>query len=450
MPALPTHSKLLAFLVFAAALSAGRAAPSGDTLPRPLTLRAAVAFALAHNPGLRRVREQIAEQEGVVVEANAQERPTVQANSSYAYTQPRLIESIPGFPEVPVPDANAWQVGVTVRQLVYSGGAVQARVSGARERTAAARSAMTAAVNQTVFAVEQDFFGVLLARQEIRVQQEALRVLQRESEQARVRRKAGTGSDFEVMRADVAVANARPALIRAENAFRSRQDALRTDMGVDTGAADDEPALDLQGRLAAATVKVSLADAIRTARARRPELQTDQRLIAAARDDVSAARAGLRPDVSVVGGYELNKRAYSAGLGETLNGFTLGAQVEWPIFDGRATRGRVGQASARVAQAIASRDELRLQIDLQVRNAHRALGEASDLLSSARQVIGEAVESLRLAQTRVTAGTATQLDVLTAQAALTQARSNLSQAEYDYIVGLARLRLAMGTSSVAE
>lgn len=70
--------------------------------------------------------------------------------------------------------------------------------------------------------------AVLLARELIKVQEKAIRVLEKESEQARVRRKAGTGSDFEVLRSNVAIANARPALIRARNAYRSQQDALRT------------------------------------------------------------------------------------------------------------------------------------------------------------------------------------------------------------------------------
>lgn len=342
-------------------------------------------------------------------------------------------------------------VNLVVRQLFYSGGGVEARVRSSRERVEAARSAMTGAINQTIFAVEERFNDVLLARELIKVQEEAIRVLEKECEQARVRRKAGTGSDFEVLRANVAIANARPALIRARNAYRSRQDALRTILGAKAEPNDDEQTeLDVQGQLVIPQTSFGLADAIRAARTHRPELLADERVIAAAKEEVEFAKAGKRPQVSLVGGYQVRKATYAGSFGETLNGFTVGAQVDWSIFDGRATQARIKQASAQTAQAMAARDELALRIDLEVRNAHRSISEATDLLDSAQKVIEEAAESLRLAQARLSAGTANQLDVLAAQSALTEARSNLSQAQRDYAVSVAQMRQATGTSSVQE
>jgi outer membrane protein TolC len=408
-------------------------------------LDAALAYSLAHSPGLRRVSQQLAQQEGVLLEASARRRPNVGVGGSYGYTEPRQFEGFPGFPNVPLPDSNAWQVNLAVRKMVYSGGGVEARVRSARERLEAARSTMTGAINQTIFAVEKSFYDVLLTREQIKVHEEAIRVLEREGEQARVRRKAGTGSDFEVLRANVAVANARPALIRARNAYRSGQDALRTVLGATAEPTDDDATdLDVQGQLEVARVSLGLADAIRAARTRRPELLSDERIIAAAREEVEFAKAGKRPQVSLVGGYSVRKATYAGSFGETLNGFTVGAQVDWSIFDGKATEARIKQATAQTAQAVAARDELALRIDLEVRNAHRKVAEAADLLDSAQKVIEEAAESLRLAQARLAAGTANQLDVLAAQSALTEARSNLSQAQRDYAVSAAQMRQATG------
>jgi len=435
-------------LVTALSYAAEPAAPT--MLPRPLTLDAALAYALAHSPGLRRVSEQLAQQEGVLLEASARRRPSVGVGASYEYTEPRQFEGFPGFPDVPLPDPNAWRVNLAVRQLVYSGGSVDARVRSSRERVEAARSTMTGAINQTIFAVEESFYDVLLARELIKVQEEAIRVLEKESEQARVRRKAGTGSDFEVLRANVAIANARPALIRARNAYRSRQDALRTIVGAKAEPNDDEQTdLDVQGQLVIPPASFGLADAIRAARIHRPELLAD-RVIAAAKEEIEFAKAGKRPQVSLVGGYQVRKATYAGSFGETLDGFAVGAQVDWSIFDGRATQARIKQASAQTAQAMAARDELVLRIDLEVRNAHRKVAEAADLLDSAQKVIEEATESLRLAEARLSAGTANQLDVLTAQSALTEARSNLSQAQRDYAVSVAQLRQATGASTVQE
>jgi outer membrane protein TolC len=222
-------------------------------------------------------------------------------------------------------------------------------------------------------------------------------------------------------------------------------------LGADADVGNFGPTdLAVEGQLAAPPLEIELGQAITAARARRPELSTDDRLIAAAHEEIKSAAAARKPQVSLVGGYELRKATYAGSLGETLNGFAVGAQVDWAIFDSHATKARVRQATAREAQAIAVRDELKLQIDLEVRQAHRSLTEASRLQASADRVIGEASESLRLAQAKVSAGTATQLDVLTAQSALTQAQMNRSQAQHDYALSAARLRRAMGTSLRVE
>ena len=59
-------------------------------------------------------------------------------------------------------------------------------------------------------------------------------------------------------------------------------------------------------------------------------------------------------------------------------------------------------------------------------------------------MVEQADEALRLAKVRYSAGTATQLDVLTSQVELTRARLNQLQAYYRYNVAMAVLRKAMG------
>ncbi len=79
-----------------------------------------------------------------------------------------------------------------------------------------------------------------------------------------------------------------------------------------------------------------------------------------------------------------------------------------------------------------------------MRSALSSLQEAAELAEAAVKVVGQAEESLRLANARYSAGSATQLDVLQAQVALTQARDNQLQANYSYNVALANLRRALG------
>jgi len=406
-------------------------------LPLPLTLDAALDYAFAHNPNLRRVQEQIREQEGVLVEVRSARLPTLAASGGYNRIDDRLLESS-------VAADRSWSVSATVSQLLYSGGGPQARVRGQREQLEAARLAFQAVLNDTLLAVRQQFYGVLLDRELIGVQEEAITVLETELANARHRRDAGSGSDFDVLRAEVAVANARPALIRARNDYRVAQDRLRSTLGAAAPQEDRITDLQVTGELALPVRSVALVDAVTQARAQRPELQQQARLLSAAEQGVKSARSGYQPTVSAVAGYEVTKPSLVTSPRHSLDGWTAGVQASWNIFDGRATAGRVAQARSRVNQTEWSARELSLAVEVEVRRAHASLIEATELLASSEQVVTQARESLRLAQARFGAGTATQLDVLSAQSALTAARSNLAQAQHDYAVALATLQRATG------
>jgi outer membrane protein TolC len=203
--------------------------------------------------------------------------------------------------------------------------------------------------------------------------------------------------------------------------------------------------LDVQGSLALPHRNVDLESALSAARAQRPELARQNRLIAAAEQGVTSARSGYLPTVSAIAGYEWVGPSFIATPDNRLEGWTAGVQGSWAIFDGRATGAKVRQSQSRLKQAKLSETELELAVDLDVRQAFSSLTEADELLISSEKVVDQARESLRLAQARLQAGTATQLDILQAQSALTDARSNLAQAQYSYIVATFSLQRAVGS-----
>jgi outer membrane protein TolC len=84
------------------------------------------------------------------------------------------------------------------------------------------------------------------------------------------------------------------------------------------------------------------------------------------------------------------------------------------------------------------------EIELNVRTQYSQFIEATEVLESQKKVQEQAEETLRLAAARSSAGTGTQLDVLSAQTSLTEARSTQVQALHDYDVARARLERAMG------
>jgi outer membrane protein len=163
---------------------------------------------------------------------------------------------------------------------------------------------------------------------------------------------------------------------------------------------------------------------------------------------VTTARSAYYPNLQAFGSYQWDGYSYAnAGLGNpTVNGWTFGLQSTWSIFDGRATDGRVRQAKSLLEQARIAKASEDLEIDVEVRQAMSSLQEAAELVDASKQTIDQAAEALRLADAKFHAGSATQLDVLTSQVSLTQAKTDQLTANYNYLVALANVRKAIGLS----
>jgi outer membrane protein TolC len=405
--------------------------------PHPLTLDAALAYGAAHNTTLLRVREQIREREGVFIETNARRLPSVAASGEYA-RQDRELLTLPTY------DNESWTLQVTASQVLYAGGGIRAGTRAAREQVEAARLAYQAQLNDTLLAIHENFAAVLLDRELIGVHEEAIAVLENELANARARREAGTGSEFDVIRANVAVANARPGLIQARNTYRTAQDKLRQVLGAPAVPGGTPTELGVEGTLLDRADPPLLGAALDAANSRRPELLRQKHLVVAAERGITVARAGYQPTVSAYAGYAWASSPLSARYADRLDGWTAGVKSDWAIFDGRATAGKVRQARSLAEQARLATHELALAIDVEVRQSHSTVLEAIELLDASEKTVEQAEESLRLARARQQAGTATQLDVLSAQSALTEARSTRSQARYGQVVALAALRRAIG------
>ena len=159
---------------------------------------------------------------------------------------------------------------------------------------------------------------------------------------------------------------------------------------------------------------------------------------------IITAKAGSKPSVQAFAGYELTSRVETRNAGDYVNGALAGVQMSWPIFDGFLTKGRVDEAKARRGKAAEAKAETTRVIALQVRSAWTDLRTAQSVLTAQTENIKKAVRSLELATSRYKVGAGTQIDVLNAQTALTEARGSYVDALRNYSVARATLIRATG------
>jgi outer membrane protein TolC len=431
---------LLAFTAIASSTLFAAPDPGRDVPPR-LDLPGAIGFALENNFEIRQARERIKQQEGLLVEVRARSIPN--ADLSYYYTKFDKTRLEP-FQRTTNQD---WAVELTVTQSLFAGGSISSSVAAQKYRREAALLELHSVINNALFAVRERFYSVLLAKKKISVAEQSLNLLEEQLKTVRDRYEAGTLSKFDLLRSEVAVANGRPPLIRARNTFRISIEELRQVLGFATMSPSNVTQVpEFLGELIYEPTAVDLPAAIDSARANRPELQQLSKLEQAADKNVTVARGTYWPSLGVGAGYQIKKSAANNELDNTRNGWSAIVQGNWAIFDGRATAGRVAQARSALSQVKLTTAEQQLAVDVEVRRAHSTLQEAAELVTASKAVVGQAEESVRLAKARFDAGTATQLDVLQAQVALTDARTNEVEALYNHSVALASLRKAMGVA----
>jgi len=428
-------ASLLATPPAVAQLNDGKPDPD-FAVPAALDLPYALAFALDNNFAIRQAKERIREQEGVVLEVRSARIPNVSASAVYQRNE-REIGS--------AGDDRTWSFDITARQTLFAGGGVTAGVRSQQYALDAAILALRAIVNDALLEVRTRFYTVLVNRQKIKVQEQNVELIERQLQDVRNRYEAGTVSNFEVLRAEVAVANAQVPLITARNDYRLAIEELRRALGFTTAREPDVAKVpEFLGTLDFTPTAFDLRSALATAREQRPDFLRLRKLQNAAEQGIVARRAGYYPNLALYGSYESRKAPGLNNFSDNRDGVAIGLASTWNIFDGRATAGRVAQARSFLEQTRLAVAEAQLSVDVEVRRAISTFQQASELAEASKKVVEQAEEAVRLATARYNAGTATQLDVLTSQVDLTTARLNQVEAYYAYNVAVASTRRAMG------
>ena len=159
---------------------------------------------------------------------------------------------------------------------------------------------------------------------------------------------------------------------------------------------------------------------------------------------VKAAKAGYLPSVNLNAGPSLNFEL-RPGSSRT-PGISAGVSASWNIFDSGVTKAQVDSAKTDLEVAQLTLDRDRENVDLALRQAYFTMRAAEDQLRSTRDAVGQAEEDYYIAREKYRAGEGIMLDVLDAQKALSEARLQHIQAQYDYVTGKAAVENAMGIS----
>ncbi|AXQ29970.1 TolC family protein [Solimonas sp. K1W22B-7] len=253
---------------------------------------------------------------------------------------------------------------------------------------------------------------------------------------ARDQRQAGVASGVDVARAQTAVAQDRYALSEAETGIaRSRLQLQRA-----TVLPMDAP-LQLGGRLDGVDgAALTAGQALEVARASRAELAAIDATLKQADAEVHAAQRRSWPTLSLFADYG---QSSSTPVRSEEDTYRYGASLELPIYSGGALRAGEDAARLRLEQQRAQAEDLRRQVEQDVRLALVTVDNTAEQVKAAVSARDLANRELQLARDRFLNGVANNVDVVSAQASLARARSQ-------YIAALAAHQQARVNLAAAQ
>ena len=420
------------FLMTGAFLFCAFSSLSGEEVEkgaRLLTLAESIEVALENNVEVLIKKEEIKGAAAGIKEAKSFMLPRLDANAGYYnyYDYPSLDYE------------ENYQANVSLTQILYAGGRLINRFRQSELNLEVVGERQNRTRQEVIFKVKKSFYGVLLADEFVRINQETLSLAEEQLRIAGERYRAGEVSNYDVLRAEVETAKVKPDLVKAENSFKITQNQFKFTIGLDL----DAP-VKLKGEFAYLPAEINLDDAFAAAFAMRPELKEMEVSMEIGELGVEIAKGGSKPAVSLtVGNYWDEKSPFPAR--NEWDDYRIGVvSVNIPIFDGLEARAKTLEALARLNAVKISQKNLIEKIRLEVEDAFSSLKAALEVVASQIMNVDRAGKGLEIMLVRYKEGKAAQLDLLDAQVTLSRAKVTHAQSIYDYVIAEANLKLAMG------
>ncbi len=278
------------------------------------------------------------------------------------------------------------------------------------------------------------YYSLQNSDQQARIYEAAVINAQQSLRDAQNLERAGVGTKFDVLSAQVQLANQIQSLTNAKRDQRTNQrllgQLLNLPQSANVTAADPVQI--------AGIWELSLEDSIVLAYKNRAELE--QLLVQGeiAEQNRRIAISAISPQVSVFFDYNVSD-AFDDSL-RPVNGYSLGARLQWNLFDGGNATYSAAQSEVDQAIAQANFAQERNQVRVNVESSFFNLQANFENIQTARLGLDQAKEALRLARLRFKAGVGTQTDVINSETSLSTAEGNLVQAIIGYNQALASLQ----------
>jgi len=405
-----------------------------------LTLRDAVSRALRYNLGTIESGENVTTARGQRLLALSNLLPQVSAGVTESVEQTSVavlgIKNVPQIPRVIGPFSYS-SADASVSATLFNFSSIQ-RFRAARTAEDAAKLSYQDTLDAVTLVVGNSYLQVIEAGSRVEAQAAQVRNAKALYDQALDSFQAGTAPKIDVTRTEVQLHTEQYSLSVARNNFDIAKLSLARAIGLPLGQqfdlADTLPYADINPP----TVDEALKQAYNSRSDFRSALDSQK----AAERDLSAARGERYPVIAMNGDYS----DVGATFGHSNGNFAVEAGVRVPLFTGGRIKGDITEAQASLRQRKAEAENVRGQIDYDVRTAYLNLNAAKEQVDVGKQNVDLANESLARSKDRFTSGVTDSVEVVQAEQALASANDQYITSVYNHSLAKLELARALGVA----
>jgi len=393
---------------------------------KPLSLVDVTEAALCHNPQTREVYASAKVQAAQVGVARSLFFPSVTDTISTSENKTRTTNY-----------SNVTNK-IVASYLLYDFGSRDATLENANQLLRAASATQNATVQNVLLSAVNAFYQVHANKAILNASIETERLYQESFKSAEAKYIAGVATPADKLQAQTSFANATLTKIKNEGILKVAYGNLANIMGVPASMRLEiaDAKLDAIPEM----VDQDIEALIEQARLQRPDLVASEAQLKASLAKIEIAKADSKPTVSV---NLSNTRSDDSNAAFSSNS-AIGLSVSIPLFAGYKPSYLIRSAEATAELNASQRDQLKLQVSLDVWTAYQNLKTANESIAASNVLVLSAEESSRVALGRYKEGVGNIIDTLNAQSALANAKQQKIQSILNWNIARTTLAQSIG------
>ncbi len=369
--------------------------------------------------------EQIAET--TIGQIRAQILPQLSATAMYSRLDPQKPVEF-GDQSLTIGSEDNYSAGLSLRQLLYSGGSVLAGLRAAKDFRSLTEHQTARIRAGLVRDIHAGFNDLLLLKAVIGVHEQTVTQLRELSEQTEARFRQDRAAEFEVLNARVQWANAVPDLLRASNDWSIARAAFANLINL------PEPEFSIRGDLVFVAFEEPLESLVTRALRDRPEILAMQQRLALQQSEVRAERGAYLPTLHAVAAYTGQDPADMIASDDGWEWrWSIGIQAQWNWLDGGLRGQRVRQKILEREKTLEHMAMLYRNVELEVRQGWLRVEHAAAAVAASRENVALATKAVQIAQARFASGLTTRLEYTDVSLSLMRAQLHRLQALRDHL-----------------